>query len=75
MQKQDFGLTTLAEMNYEWEAGQSYTFEVEVREAKIVLSINSEKPIELENDTWTRGMVGFALDETGKCEFETLEVR
>ena len=75
MQKQDFGLTTLAEVNYEWEAGQSYTFEAEIKGTKITFSINGDSLMELEDDTWTHGMVGFALDEIGKCEFETLEVR
>lgn len=75
LQLQDFGLTTLAEVDYAWEVGQSYHFEVDVKGSKIVFSINGEKLIELEDETWKHGMVGFALDEAGKSEIETLEVR
>ena len=72
---QDFGLTTLAEVDYAWVTGKNYSCEVAVKGSKIVFSINGEKLIELEDETWLHGMVGFALDEAGKSEIGALEVR
>jgi len=75
IQKQDFGLTTLAEVDYPWELGQNYTFEVDVKGPKIIFSINGIQLLELEDDTWTHGMVGIALNTAGKSEIKTLEIR
>lgn len=74
IQKQDFGLTTLLEVDYSWELGQTYTFEVDIKGTKIDFSINGEQLLELEDETWTHGMVGFALDEAGMSEIMTLVV-
>lgn len=75
LQLQDFGLTCLKTVDYQWELGKKYGFEVELRGGKIIFSINGEKILEYTDCTWQHGMFGFALSESGACAFEKVEVR
>ncbi|TKC16805.1 ADP-ribosylglycohydrolase family protein [Robertmurraya kyonggiensis] len=75
LELRDFGLKPLITVEYEWELGRNYEFEVEVRGPKIVFSINGEKVFTHVDETWKSGMFGFALAESGACTFEKVEVR
>ena len=75
LQIQDFGLETLKIVDYDWKLGESYAFEVEVRGVEIKFSINGEKVLEYTDERFAHGMLGFALTEAGKCEYEYVEVR
>lgn len=71
----DFGTTCLKTEAYEWELGQTYSFEVELRGEQITFSINGKRILTYSDSTWDHGMLGFSLAEPGACTFEKVEVR
>lgn len=75
LQIQDFGLENLKIVDFDWNLGESYTFEVEVRGSNIQFSINEEKVLEYVDERLMHGMLGFALNEAGKCEYMRVEVK
>lgn len=74
LQLNNFGLQSLKTINFDWQLGESYTFEIEVRGSEIQFSVNGEKVLQHNDDTLDHGMIGFALSEAGKCMFEKVSV-
>lgn len=72
---QNFGLTCLKSIDYDWEIGTTYQLEVEVRGPHISARINGENVLSYTDSTWEHGMFGFALSEAGGCIIEKVEVR
>ncbi|WP_407270045.1 ADP-ribosylglycohydrolase family protein [Radiobacillus sp. PE A8.2] len=73
----DFGLKVLEEVEYDWNHGERYVFEVDVHGDLIKFSINGEEVLEHEDNnlSLSHGMIGFALAEAGACSYEKIEVR
>ena len=76
--KNDHGHSTLAEKEYRWTSGQSYSFEIQAVKNHFIFKINNEEIFNLKDDETTffdYGMYGFSLMESGRTMFTKLDVK
>lgn len=74
IQMNDFGLKTLKAVAYDWVYGEDYDFVFKVKGNQLTLWINEEEVLQVEDNSFKYGMVGYAKYAMGRSLFGDLEV-
>ena len=69
IRKNDFGFTTLAECDFDWQIGQTYDIELRCVGDKITLSVDGQEKLTAEDASFTYGMFGCGSTDTGRTSF------
>lgn len=67
--KNDFGYTTLAECDFDWELGKTYQVEVCCSGSQISLTVDGQRLLEVTDDAYDHGMFGCGSREMGRTAF------
>lgn len=72
--KNDSGIKVIKEIDYNWEMGKEYTLEFKAENNNISLKVNGEVLIEVEDDSYEYGMVGYAKYSKGRSIFGDMHI-
>lgn len=72
--KNDFGLSALVTVDFDWELGREYEFTFEVNGDSLKFYVNGDKAAEVSDDSFTYGMTGYAKYSLGRSLFGDLSV-
>ena len=68
--KNDFGFTTLAEIDFSWTHDTAYEIAMEFTGNRIQLSIDSQPLLSVADDSFDHGMIGCGSCEMGRTSFD-----
>ncbi|MGF7059099.1 ADP-ribosylglycohydrolase family protein [Brassicibacter mesophilus] len=70
----NFGFNEVLKVPYLWELNRDYVFEIKVKGSHIDFSIDGNKVLEYDDETFKYGMLGFSKLDTGRTYFGKLEI-
>lgn len=68
------GMKQLAHCSFPWEYDREYRVELKVQGDLLTLSIDGKQLLQVQDDSHTHGMVGYAMYELGRSGFGNLDV-
>lgn len=73
--KNDFGLSTLAEVDFDWQAGQTYLLTFRAEGNDLTLSIDGDALVSATDDAFAYGMAGFAKPTIGRTSYGNVHIK
>lgn len=67
--KNDFGFVKLAEADFPWRMGQSYTVQAQAKGSNIILCIEGKEVLRVQDDSFAYGMFGCGALQMGRTLF------
>jgi len=75
IRKNDFGFTTLAECDFDWQMDQTYNLELRCEGSRITLCVDGEEKLTVEDDSFSYGMFGCGSTDAGRTSFGNFTFR